>query len=254
MGLSPTFFLAVLIACLLQTGCGSKDTAQVATSSGGAPQGTAATQLGDMADNIVVAAEDGAVVARINAVEIKGKELNRAVNTALEQNPHLRSMVGSDEQMREFVNSVLRQLISTELLFQEGQKFPLEGLDDRVQEQYDKLKATFPSEAEFRVALQGQGMDEAGLRAQISKGVQIENLIDQKVRTGIAVTEEEAKVFYDDNKAQFMSGEDGQEKAVPFEEIKEKIQLYLEQQDVQEQLAGYVGSLESAAKVEFLLK
>ena len=254
MALSPMFILALLLTCLLQSGCGSKESAQVATSSGGAPQEAGLTQPGDTADSVVVAAEDGAVVARINAAEIKGKELNRAVNTALEQNPHLRSMIGSDDQMGEFVNSVLKQLISTELLFQEGQRFPLEGLDDRVQEQYDKLVATFPSEAEFRAALQGEGMDEAGLRAQISKGVQIENLIDQKVRKGIAVSEEEARDFYEKNQAQFMSGEGGQEKAVPFDEIKEKIQLYLEQQAVQEQLAAYVGSLESAANVEVFLK
>lgn len=51
-----------------------------------------------------------------------------------------------------------------------------------------------------------------------------------------------------------MSGKNGQEKAVPFDEIKDKIRLYLEQAAFQEQLASYVGSLESAANVEVLLK
>ncbi|MDX1765055.1 MAG: hypothetical protein R3231_12110, partial [bacterium] len=185
---------------------------------------------------------------------IKGEELKRAVITALEHNPNLRSMVGSVEQMRALVNNVLRQLISTELLFQEGQRFPLAELDDRVKEQYDKLKATFPTEAEFRKALEGEGIDEARLRAQISRGVQIENLINQKVKKGITVSEAEAETFYEDNKTQFMSGEAGHEKAVPFDEIKEKIQTYLEQAAVQEKLTTYVGTLESAAKVEVLLK
>lgn len=254
MTLWPTFFLAALMVGLLLTGCGSKDSAPGATSSTGTPQEAGTSKSGNVADRLVVAAEDEAVVARINTVEIKGKELNRAVNTALEQNPHIRSMVGQEAQMGAFVKSVLRQLISTELLFQEGQRFPVEGLQDLVQERYEQLKATFPSEEEFRAALKGEGMDEAGLRAQISKGVQIEHLIDKRVRKEIAVTEDEAKAFYEDNKAQFMSGKNGQEKAVPFDEIKDKIRLYLEQAAVQEQLASYVGSLESAANVEVLLK
>ena len=254
MALSRAFSLVFLMIGLLQTGCGSKDTTELAAPPSGAPKSGGLAESGDPADRIVVAAEDEAVVARINTVEIKGNELNRAVNTALEQNPHLRSMIGSEERMGAFVNSVLRQLISTELLFQEGQRFPPEGLDNRVQEQYEKLKATFPSEAEFREALEGEGMDEAKLRAQISKGVQIENLIDQKVREGIAVSDEEARAFYEDNKTQFISQEAGQEKAVPFEEIKEKIRIYLQQAAVQEQLTTYVGTLESAATVEVLLK
>jgi hypothetical protein len=248
-----TLFIWVLAGLLALTGC-TQDKPAVTTSMEETPQDVHQPHAGETAPQAVVAASDDAVVARVNDVEIKGKQLNRALNTALAQNPHIRNMVSSDEAMGQFTGSVLEQLISTELLFQEGKKFEVADMGDRVEQQYDKLKISFPNEKEFSAALEQEGLDEAGLKAQIRRGIWIENLIDEKVRQGISVSEEDEKTFYDNNKEKFLAQEEDQQTAVPFEEVKEKIGLYLENEAFRKKLESYIGSLETTAKVEVLLK
>jgi peptidyl-prolyl cis-trans isomerase C len=147
------------------------------------------------------------VVAKVNKTEILESDLDQAINTVVAQNPQLQSLMSSDDQMKEFKAQVLQQLISTELLAQEGKKLNIKDLDQQVDEAYKKVKANFPNEEDFQKSLTLQNMTEADLRKEIENSVRIQNLIDQNVKKDVSVSEEETKSFYDKNQDKFIEKE-----------------------------------------------
>jgi peptidyl-prolyl cis-trans isomerase C len=150
---------------------------------------------------------ENTVVAKVNGKEIKNSELTQALNTVVAQNPQLRAAMSSEDQMKEFKTQVLQQLVSTELLTQEGKKLKINDLDQQVDETYKNVKANFPNEEDFQKSLEIQNMTEEDLRIEIEKGVRIQNLIDQNVQKDISIPEKDAKAFYDTNKDKFVEKE-----------------------------------------------
>jgi peptidyl-prolyl cis-trans isomerase C len=81
---------------------------------------------------------------------------------------------------------------------QKAATIPVEDLETKVQEQLRALRAEFDDKT-FAEALRAQGLTAAGLQQRITETLRIETLIDREVRAKIAVTEAEAKTFYDQN-------------------------------------------------------
>jgi len=140
------------------------------------------------------------VAAQVNGVEIPMAELTKSVNAALGQNPQLRGMVASEEKMAEFQKTVLQKMIETELLAQEGKKLEIADLNTQVDTKIASLKKSFPGEEGFQQALAKQNISEGDLRGKVEKGVRIETLLNDKIRKGVSVSDEEVKNFYDTNK------------------------------------------------------
>ncbi len=140
------------------------------------------------------------VVAKVNDVEIPATELTQAVNAALGQNPQLRGMVTSDGKMADFKKTILQKMIETTLLDQAGKKLGIADLNTRVDAKIASLKKSFPNEAGFQQALAKQHLSETDLRKKVERSVRIKTLLDEKIRKGITVSDEEVKTFYDKNK------------------------------------------------------
>jgi hypothetical protein len=74
----------------------------------------------------------------------------------------------------------------------------------------------------------------------------IRDYIDLKVRAFIRVSEEEARAFYEENRAS-MEG-------AAYEAVKDRIELLLEEREVNRRLASHIGDLQSKAEVRVLLE
>ena len=148
-------------------------------------------------------------VAKVGATIITRKELDRAFSVLVAQN---RIQPGSTpEAMKEAQKAALDQLIFADLIYQQGLLSPPADLDKQVEFKMAQNKSKFASTAEFEAALQASGITEKDLTEISRKDIVISNYIETKIVPSITVTDEEAKKFYDENKAQL--GEEPQVRA-----------------------------------------
>ncbi|NVN99322.1 MAG: peptidylprolyl isomerase [Geobacteraceae bacterium] len=138
-------------------------------------------------------------VAKIDTTTITRKELDRALSVLVAQN---RIQQGSTpEAMKEAQKSALEQLVFAELIYQQGMKVAPADLEKQVEFKMAQNKSKFGTPAEFEAALKDSAITENELAAISRKDIVITNYIETKIAPSIAVTDEEIKKFYEDNKA-----------------------------------------------------
>jgi len=112
-----------------------------------------------------------------------------------------------DPQISQIKKEVLENLINRELLFQESQRKGIEVDEAAINEQVMTLKKRFPSEAEFKSALMKANLSEAAIKAQIKRGLAIQQFIDAHIAQKAAVSDQEIKAFYESRPALFKQPE-----------------------------------------------
>jgi peptidyl-prolyl cis-trans isomerase C len=113
----------------------------------------------------------------------------------------------AEEQLAELQKDILENLISTELLYQAAQKQGVEVTPAEVDEKFGSLKQRFPKEEEFAKVLAKMNITESDLKAQLGRGMVIEEFVDQQVIQKISVSDEEVKAYYEKNPALFTQPE-----------------------------------------------
>jgi peptidyl-prolyl cis-trans isomerase C len=113
----------------------------------------------------------------------------------------------STSKLEEVKKEVLETLINRELLRQESRKKKINADDEAVKEQMAMLKKKFPADTEFKNWLNRMGLSEDDLRSRIAEEIIIKELIDSAIGEKIAVSEKEAKDFYDSNPDSFKQPE-----------------------------------------------
>lgn len=146
----------------------------------------------------MVAVVNGTIITQAEFDRVLGYELKRAAQSG-EQIP--------EAQMPTIENNVLDRLIISELLFQESQKQGIQITPEKVTEKLAVIKQRFPSEAEFKKALEENKLTESQIKVDIKRDMAIEQLIDQEVDQKVKVTDEETKTFYDTNPQLFQQPE-----------------------------------------------
>jgi peptidyl-prolyl cis-trans isomerase C len=148
-----------------------------------------------------------AVVARVNGVEIKKDELVR-------QAEQMRMRVMQASQGRQtppldatFYKQILDSLVAQTLLLQDASKQGMTVTDQEVKTQIDDLKKRFPDAATFQKALASQGMTEKALQDNLRQEALIQKYITTKVLGSVDVTDQAARQFYEQNKAQMQRPE-----------------------------------------------
>ena len=158
---------------------------------------------------IVLAADKkapGDRVAVVNGTIITQAEFDRVLDSELRRTAQSGQQI-PDAQMAKVENSILDNLIVDELLFQESKKKGAQVKPETVTEQLTILKQRFPSEAEFKKALEENDMTESKIRADIKRGMAIQQLLDKEVYQKVQITDEESKTFYDTNPQLFQQPE-----------------------------------------------
>ena len=148
----------------------------------------------------------GDMVAVVNGTIITQGEFDRVLDYELRRSAQSGQQI-PDAQMPKIENSVLDSLIVGELLFQESKKKGIEVKPETVTEKLTAVKQRFPSEAEFKKALEENKLTESKIKADIKRDMAIQQLIDKEVDQKVQITDEENKTFYDTNPQLFQQPE-----------------------------------------------
>lgn len=150
--------------------------------------------------------DPGDMVAVVNGTIITQGEFDRVLNYELRRAAQSGQQI-PDAQMAQIENSILDSLIMGELLFQESKKKGVQVKPESVTEQLMIVKQRFPSEAEFKKALEENKTTESKIKADIKRNMAIQQLIDKEVDQKVKITEEESKTFFDTNPQLFQQPE-----------------------------------------------
>ncbi|MFA7061120.1 MAG: peptidylprolyl isomerase [Pedobacter sp.] len=141
------------------------------------------------------------IVANVNGTAIKAIELRRAKKLMMSGQPGMQIPA---ERQKEFEQQALSQLVSTELLYQAGQKLVIKDIDKLIDEKLAPGKSRFPKHEDFVKAIKELEMDETQLRDYTRRDLIITNFIEQTIVPKVTVTEEESRKFYDQNPDKFI--------------------------------------------------
>ncbi|MGB5745870.1 MAG: peptidylprolyl isomerase [Desulfobacterales bacterium] len=148
----------------------------------------------------------GKKVAVVNGVVISRTQYDKELDVHRERISRQGKQI-SDDQMAELKKDILEGLIEREVLYQESQKAGIKIADQKVNDQLANIKKRFPNEEEFKKALASMDLTEEEVRAQIQRGLAIRELIDEKVASKIAITDEETNAYYTGNPQLFKQPE-----------------------------------------------
>jgi peptidyl-prolyl cis-trans isomerase C len=148
-----------------------------------------------------------AVVARVNGVEIKKDELVRQA-----EQMRMRAMQATQGRQvppldAGFYKQILDGLVAQTLLLQDAKKQGITVTDQDIQPQLDAIRKQFPDAATFQKALASQGMTEKALQDNFRQEALIQKYLTSKVFSTVTVSDEAARQFYEQNKAQMQRPE-----------------------------------------------
>ena len=135
-------------------------------------------------------------VAMVNESVIKREDFDRAV-AQIEQRFTRMGRPLSDSQFAEIKKNVLEELIHRELLLQESQKSGVKIEAAEVKEQIDRMRSQYPSEAEFKSALNMMGFSAKNIESQLKERMELRQFINDRIAKKITIPEEDIKASYD---------------------------------------------------------
>lgn len=142
------------------------------------------------------------VLARVNGEAVTRTDFDRLV-----KNMELGSGPIPAERRDEVLRGVLDQLVTYTLMTQEAKARNISVTDAEVDGQLKQMQSQFPSEAEFKKALESRNMSLEQLRADARMDMMIGKMMDSEVASAPAATDAEARAFYDKNPDKFTQGE-----------------------------------------------
>ncbi len=145
-------------------------------------------------------------VAIVNGSAITLKDFNREINN-VRQRLASRGKPIDDSQLQAIKNEVLEGLINGELLYQESKRKAIKVEEVAINEQLGTLKKRFPSEDEFKTALNKMNLSEADIRSQIKKGLAIQQFITKHIAEKVTVSDKEPRAYYDSHPDSFKQPE-----------------------------------------------
>ena len=170
------------------------------------PAGASARNTNAPAAAIPTASERAAnptdVVARVNGVEIRRKEVDGAEQALLAQFQQ-RGRGVPPEKRAEFDRQMLEELIGRELVLQEGRNRKLEDIETPMQQELSMIKTRLGGEAEFAKALKEAGLTEEQYVRRLRENIIIRDTISAVVEQEAKIAPEEVKAYYDTNRARF---------------------------------------------------
>ena len=142
------------------------------------------------------------VAAVVNGVEIPHGEMIGTLRLQLDG--QTLEALGGDGKATNYLNAqraVLAGLIQTEVMVQEAGELGVTVSDGEVDERFERVRGRFETEDRYLATLKIAGLDEAGLRNQLRKGL-LQDKVAVEAGKG-AVPEAELVQAYDRNKALF---------------------------------------------------
>jgi peptidyl-prolyl cis-trans isomerase C len=144
-----------------------------------------------------------AVVARVNAKPVLGRDLEQRVRAEL-------STIGSpawkdlrEDYRKELTGKALAMLIGDELLYQKAVASGVVAPQTEVQAEFEKVAKTYPNDAALNTELANRGMDRRALMREIGRNLVAEKYIQENIRKKLTLTPAELSDYYAKNPDQF---------------------------------------------------
>ena len=142
-------------------------------------------------------------VARVNGDFITREDYQRQFNIA--QGQLLRQGVPIDDAgLKRLRNEVLENLIDNELLFEESKRRGYAADEREINSQFDEVQAQFTTEQEFRAALEEMNYTAVAFKDAVERRITLEKLIESDIAPDITVSDEESRLYYEDNPEYFV--------------------------------------------------
>jgi len=153
------------------------------------------------------AASEEAKVAMVNDTIITQAEFDQELARAQMQITRGRGAL-SDVQVKALKNDVLENMIGRELVYQVGKKQGIKVAADEVNAQWGKVKGSFPSDVELKVALDRMNLTEEIILLKIERDLSIDMAIEANIVKNIVTSEQESKTYYDSHPESFRRPEE----------------------------------------------
>lgn len=145
------------------------------------------------------------VMAKVNNTPIIWSEVFRIKRAIAAQQQLNRPLNPVEDKKLE--SAAIEQAISTELLYQQGKKLEISDLDKKVAEKIDDGIKRLGGEEKYKEFLKTNDFTDAQISDMARKEIVITNLLDKEITSKIAVTDEDAKKFYDENGDKFKTAD-----------------------------------------------
>jgi peptidyl-prolyl cis-trans isomerase C len=142
-------------------------------------------------------------VATVNGNAVSRQELDRAVGNARMQN----AMRGVQVDPKQLEQEAMDSLINLELLYQEARKEGITADATEIDERLKMVIQRFPSEDEFKKAMENMGLTAESVKDKIARGLMVQRLVEERIGKNATVSEEEIKVYYKDHPKEFLQPE-----------------------------------------------
>jgi len=186
--LSPTRIVVAVFAVTLSVPAFAQDAPESP-----APQ-TAAAQPVELKDPVAV----------VNGEKITKKDLDEAFERAVKGAGMDPSAIPAEQKLAGY-NRLLDDMIVDRLVKAESKD--IEVTDEDVSKEIATIKSQFPDEAAFKKQLEQSGQTEESVKKLIREGMKQNEWIESQIGDKAEVTDEDAKKFYDENKAEFAQPE-----------------------------------------------
>lgn len=139
------------------------------------------------------------VVARVNGVDVDSKYVKFELNRILKDQKKPLSLL----KRQRLASDIIDREINRELIYLEGRKEGYSVSPAEVQKQFEKVKASYDSEKAFEAALKRRDLTEDEIKKSIKVDLVANNLLRDKVKGKILVTDAQVEHFYKKEKESF---------------------------------------------------
>ncbi|MEM7828692.1 MAG: SurA N-terminal domain-containing protein [Candidatus Aenigmatarchaeota archaeon] len=189
------------------------------------------------------------IMAKVNGKPIMADQLNAALRHFLSEYYSGSLETITEEEISQARRIVLENLISKELIYQEGLNKRIIVEDEEVDREMEKLKKDFPSEEEFFRRLEKEKMDYEECREIITANLLINKTIDAFLKNVPPVTEEEVLNYYEKHKNKLVTPYG----TLPFEDVKDSIAEFMQKNREAEAIEEWLDELRERADIEIFI-
>ena len=149
------------------------------------------------------------VLVKVNGEIITKLSFEQRQVSILRQRPEIASGTATDQQLRnalaEITPGLILSVVNELLLVHRARELGYSLPDEQFQTILENIRKEnkLNSEEDFQAALRNEGLSLSGVRKQIESQMLINRIEQMEIVGKISVTDEEAQVYYQENKTQF---------------------------------------------------
>lgn len=142
------------------------------------------------------------VIAKGEGIEIKRSQLDEAF-VLVKANLVAGSQYISDERRKVLEARLLDRLVATQLLLKKATDEDKKKAEETAKKFIDETKSRMVSEDVFMIHLKANGLSYEKFKTRVLEQSICDEIVQREVKSGITITDQEIKKFYDENQDEF---------------------------------------------------